>query len=94
MDFLNNIDRNTIDLLKFADDGTIKVSGENTKVCLEKLQLVFDSIESWVKKWRMIVNCDPDKTELICFGTAENNISLIPDTFELCNKTIRRVKQT
>ena len=94
MDFLNDIDRNTIDLLKFAGDGTIKVSGENTKVCLEKLQLVFDSIESWVKKWRMIVNCDPDKTELICFGTAENNISLIPDTFELCNKTIRRVKQT
>ena len=94
MDFLNDIDRNTIDLLKFADDGTIKVSGKTTDICLQKLQLVFTSIESWVKKWRMIVNCDPNKTELICFGTAEKNISLIPDTFDFCNKTIKRVNQT
>ena len=42
----------------------------------------------------MIVNCAEEKTEIICFGTAENDASLVPDTFKLGNSSIRFVEKT
>ena len=46
------------------------------------------------RRWRMIVNCAEEKTEIICFGTAENDASLVPDTFKLGNSSIRFVEKT
>ena len=42
----------------------------------------------------MNINCDKNKTEVICFNTKEGDISLIPETFDLGEKTISRVKET
>ena len=95
MDMLEDIDNNKdIQLYKFADDGTIKVTGDSTPKCLENLQTAIKSIENWVKKNRMIVNCLPDKTEIMCFATSENDRSLIPKTFKLCGNEIKTVKST
>ena len=71
MDFLTELRNPDITLLKFADDGTVKITGKTTKHCLDLMQLVLQAIESWVKKWRMCINCKPDKTEVIAFSTAE-----------------------
>jgi hypothetical protein len=65
--------RTDIEVFKFADDGTIRVFGETTLTCLENLKEVCDALHRWSTQWRMIINCDPCKTELICFGTAEKD---------------------
>ena len=43
-------------------------------------------------KWRMVVNCDPNKTEYIVFGTADSHE--IPQMINLGNKEIKRVTST
>ena len=82
-----------IELFKFADDGTIKVSGKSTEACKESLNRVTESLEQWTQRWRMIINCNPNKTEFICFGTAEKEAD-IPDSIKIADKTVKRVKQT
>ena len=95
MDILEDLENNKeVQLFKFADDGTIKVTGESTAKCHKNLQTAIGSIESWVKKNRMIVNCLPDKTEIMCFSTAENDKALIPKSFRLCGNDIKLVKST
>ena len=87
-------DNNDISTMKFADDGTIKVTGNTTNACLETLQHTLTAINHWTHKWRMIINCQPNKTEIIGFSTAENNPNLLPATFTLGNSTIQRVSHT
>ena len=95
MDILEDLENNKeVQLFKFADDGTIKVTGDSTTKCLENLQTAIRSVENWVRKNRMIVNCLPDKTEIMCFSTAENDKALIPKTFRLCGNDIKLVKST
>ena len=42
----------------------------------------------------MVLNCDPLKTELICFGTAEKKPGLIPQHFKIGDNTIYFVEKT
>ena len=86
--------KENISLLKFADDGTIRVTGVTTEECLITLQFALDKINEWAKKWRMVINCQPDKTEVICFSTAENDRNLIPVTFKLGESDIQLVHKT
>ena len=81
-------------VLKFADDGTIHISGSSTPFCLEVLQNTLNIIHNWSRKWRMVINCQPDKTETICFSTAENDRNLLPTTFQLGNASIKLVSKT
>ena len=83
-----------ITLFKFADDGTIKISSKTSELCLSTLGDVLKCLENWAKKWRMVYNCDKNKTEIICFHTAEQNKELIPDEFQLGGKTIFKVSKT
>ena len=89
---LNN--RKDISIYKFADDGTIKVTSNNTTTCIETLNFALDVIYKWTIKWRMIINCEPDKTEIIGFNTSEDDPTLIPSTFSLGGKEIKRVNKT
>ena len=78
-----------VETFKFADDGTFRVVGETTSKCLENLKLTCDTVYIWSAQWRMIINCEPGKTELIAFGTAENDTTLIPASFNLgCNEIL------
>ena len=83
-----------ISVFKFADDGTIRIKAPNTHECLKILNSVCIDITKWTSMWRMVINCDPSKTELICFGTAENDKLLIPADFPLGNKRIKFVEKT
>ena len=94
MDFLEELDQNNAVLYKFADDGSVKITADTTTECLSKLQDVLIALDQWAKKWRMVINCQPNKTEVICFGTAENNKNLIPTEFDLGNQKIKLVKHT
>ena len=95
MDFLSELNnQDNISILKFADDGTIKISAETSPNCVDKLNLVLKCLETWTSKWRLKVNCDKNKTEVICFNTSENDKDLIPDSFSLGDKQICKVSST
>ena len=81
-------------LLKFADDGTVLCDAPSSESCLEKFNLVLKSLQTWCEKWRMVVNCDTDKTEYICFGRAKNDLTPIPTKMALGSKTINQVEET
>ena len=83
-----------IALFKFADDGTLRVIGETTPKCLKNLQICCQLINTWSNKWRMVINCEPSKTEVICFNTAENNEDMVPSTIMLGRNQIRFVEST
>ena len=83
-----------IAIFKFADDGTLRVLGITTELCLKNLEIVCDAIYKWSITWRMIINCEPSKTELLCFGTAENDATLIPASFDLGRNRIAFVDKT
>ena len=53
-----------------------------------------ESVQDWTSKWRMVVNCAPNKTEYIVFGTAEANLQDIPDSIDLGQKVIKKVPET
>ena len=72
----------------------LKLLQKNSNTCLQTLHLVLKSLQSWTKKWRMKLNCDKNKTEIVAFNTAEGNKNLIPDQFMLGNKVIFRVEKT
>ena len=95
LDFLDQYHPETnIRLFKFADDGTVKVTADSTNQCIDSLKSVLDSIQEWTMKWRMVVNCDPNKTEFLVFGKANDNIQAIPHSINLGSKEIRRVPTT
>ena len=83
-----------IDLYKFADDGTVKVSAPDTATCLSYFEELLLSITKWKRKWRLKINCQKNKTEVINFNTAENDDSLVPSIFKLDNEEIRLVEKT
>ena len=95
LDILEELNgRDDISILKFADDGTVVVRSETTEQCIRTLKEVMKSLENWTRRNRMIINCQQDKTEYICFGTAERNTHAIPDTMNLGDKEIKRVTKT
>ena len=72
---------------KFADDGTIKVTGKDLNECLFYLELALGAIGEWTGKWRMVINCNVNKTEVICFSCQD--ITAVPTSFQLCGNTIQ-----
>ena len=76
-----------ISFFKFADDGSTKVTGEILEECLYYMNLVLGSINDWTSKWRMVINCNVNKTEVICFHS--DTPQLVSTSFTLGNKTIQ-----
>ena len=95
MDFGEEIENTEgISKLKFADDGTIKVSKPNTADSLQTMNHVLMVMKNWCFKWRMVINCSPNKTQIICFHSAEGDKSLIPESFKLGQNKVKVVSKT
>ena len=86
--------RSDISILKFADDGSVIISQKTSEKCIQSLEQVMESLKHWSSRWRMKINCQKNKTEFICFGTAENNADQIPLTIKLGHEDIRKVEET
>ena len=94
IDLLEELDSNpSISLFKFADDGTVKIKGDTNQKCIELLHTVTASLYEWSRRWRMIINCDPNKTEYICFGSDDSD-TLIPNSVSIGRKEVKRVEKT
>ena len=61
--------------LKFADDGTFKISASTTEGSIEKLNVTLDTLNNWTRRWRMVINCLPNKTEIICSIPQKTNLT-------------------
>ena len=70
------------------------IARETTSCSLLSLQEVCNEIHEWNTRWRMIINCEPGKTELICFGTAEKDDSILPSTSLIGDNHIKFVEKT
>lgn len=81
-----------ITFFKFADDGTIKVVGKDLDECLFYLTLALGCISEWTSRWRMVINCDVNKTEVICFHS--DTPELVPSSFNLGNNIIHLTDKT
>ena len=55
---------------------------------------VLSAMNNWCFKWRMVINCSPNKTEIITFHTAENNKLLVPQSFKLGQKMVKVVSKS
>ena len=95
LDMLEDLEaREDIRIYKFADDGTIKITNESTEQCIYLLNLVVESLKNWTRKWRMVINCQANKTEYICFGSSENTQEDIPNSIKLGDKEVKKVQET
>ena len=94
LDILEEFNSNEdIKVFKFADDGSVIISKKTSTECVESLGQVMQSLQSWSRKWRMVINCQKNKTEYIKFGIAKDTDN-IPETMKLGDKDVRRVKET
>ena len=94
MDIIEDLkEKEEVELYKFADDGTIKISCESTNLCTSTLNEVIKSLEQWTRMWRMVINCDRDKTEFICFNKAARE-DVIPNSIIITGKPVIQVEQT
>ena len=75
-----------IKVFKFADDGTVKVTGKDLEECLFYLDIALSTIGEWTSQWRMVINCDINKTEIICFNSTDP--TQVPQSYTICGKVI------
>ena len=61
--------RNFTQCFKFADDGSIVVVANSIADAVSYMQTVADYISGWCYKWRLVINCAKDKTEVIIVKT-------------------------
>jgi exonuclease III len=52
-------------IYKYADDGSAAVSHADATVAHSLCQQICDNLSKWCSMWKMIPNCDKDKTECI-----------------------------
>ena len=58
---------------KYAYDGSVSVIASSLPECLSNMQKVCDYIQSWRKLWRLVINCDPNKTQIIILRTQKSD---------------------
>eukprot|EP00116_Pleurobrachia_bachei_P003320 sb/3463582/ len=56
--------RQHTECFKFADDGSVLVTGEASQ-CQQIMEEVLNYIKDWCHKWRLMVNCEQNKTEVL-----------------------------
>ena len=54
-DLCSELVQRNIKLYKFADDGTLKASGETTQIGLGTLMAIMHSLQKWCACWRMLI---------------------------------------
>ena len=95
IDILEELEKHTkAEIYKFADDGTVKAIGNSTRDCVKLMAEICTLVYLWTCKWRMLINCSPNKTEIVCFNVAEKDRSLVPTQFKIGENQIKVVSKT
>ena len=81
---------------KYADDGSVLIMHKDPKICNILAQELCDHISHWCFLWKLIVNCDQNKTECLVIKPKKRNNFNWTDLVELkiSGKTVRFEKST
>ena len=82
------------DVYKFADDGTFKVCGKDWQQCKANMEEVLEVVIKWCMKWRLVMNCKVDKSEIVVFSSKRDRDNDIPLELTGCGKNIRIVEKS
>ena len=95
MDLGKDLEANKlIEVYKFADDGTFRVSGQLWLDCRKLMDDVMSSLDNWCKQWRLVINCKVDKTEIVVFTPKGVQNHTLPNNVEMGDKKIRIVQKS
>ena len=88
--------RESANVYKYADDGSIGVTHENTARAHSIAQHMCDHLTQWCRKWRLEINCDRNKTEcLIIQPTSRSqDMACSFQKLKINGKEINYVEQT
>ena len=64
---------NCTESFKFADDGSVTVVGDDFPTVQKNMQILCHYITDWCLKWRLVVNCNRNKTEIIILSPIHNH---------------------
>ena len=78
---------------KFADYCTILIAHEEASICHQLMQSICDHLAKWCTQNKLVINCDPEKTEAIILKTCKEINVDIP-SLKIGTKSIRYVKST
>lgn len=76
---------------KFADDDTVTVTRANVNVCHEVLLNICNELQEWCSRWRLLINCNQNKTEVIIIHAnklSDNDVN--PPLLRIGNHEINR----
>ena len=79
---------------KFADDGTVTVSGANETVCHDLLQKICNELHEWCMKWRLLINCDQNKTEVLIIHGGRENLGITLPLLKIGGKELQYVEKS
>ena len=79
---------------KFADDGTVTISGESVEHCHTVMQTICDSLLNWCRQWRLLINCDKNKTEVLIIQGQKANPIRNPPMIKIGDKEIQYVEKS
>ena len=63
-------------VFKFADDGTVASIGKDLQECRDHMQKICYHLKYWCDKWRLLINCETNKTEIVIIKEKRNSGSL------------------
>ena len=72
---------------KFADDGTVVVTGSEEE-CVAGMKRLLRYVYEWCRKWRLVVNCGKDKTEILVIRPKKAEAPPRPAKFYLGNEEV------
>jgi hypothetical protein len=89
---------------KYADDGSIAITHQDPKECHRIAQQLCVHLSHWCAKWRLIVNCNKNKTECLiirprsrkssCLTTQAQSDNYCPTKLSISGKNIEYVRDT
>jgi len=91
--YINDLHESTnLDLLSFADDTTLFVSGSNTSIVSARLNEELEKIDDWLCANRLKLNCS--KTKFSTFSPPGNKLSFVECPIKIKNDIIENIHDT
>ena len=86
---------NCTECFKFADDGSVTVVGDSFHEVQRNMQILCDYISNWCQKWRLVVNCNRNKTEIVILSPnhSHKDADYLPKV-KLGNKDLHYVEKS
>ena len=86
-------DNSSAVVFKYADDGTVMVSSKSMTDCFNLMQKICNMVTAWCRRWRLVVNCNKNKTEAITVKNKETAATSFGKLI-ICGKTIEFVSKS